>query len=210
MGATTARRRDAVENRERILQVGRQVLAASPDASLADIAQAAGVVRRTVYAHFPNREMLLQAIADDAARAVRDVLAEVGEGLAEGGVAPAAETLVRFIVTAWPIADRYRLLVDLTTQNLAPDGVREALAEIRRDVVRLMQRGQDEGDFTSEVPAEVLAYTQQSLMLGLLAAVTDGVLDEAEAAHTAATLALQAVGVPKARRRKALASGSGR
>ncbi|TDO30178.1 TetR family transcriptional regulator [Kribbella sp. VKM Ac-2527] len=195
---STTRRRDAVENRERILQVGRQVLAASPDASLADIAQAAGVVRRTVYAHFPTREALLQTVAEEAAASVRDVLASLDTG------DKPAETLARFVVNAWPVVDRYRLLVDLTTQNVAPDGVRDALAGIRADVVRLMRRGQEEGDFTAEVTAEVLAYTQQSLMLGLLAAVTDGVLDESEAAHTAAMLALQAVGVPTARRRKVL------
>lgn len=199
---TTARRRDAVANQQRILQVGRQVLAANPDASLADIAAAAGVVRRTLYAHFPNREALVQAIADEAAQAIREVLA-AGDG------GPAAEALARFVLKAWPVADRYRLLVDLGTASLTPAGVRESLRGLRSDVAELVRRGQREGDFTSTVPAEVLAYTQSSLMLGLFAAVTDGVLDEKEAPHTAAMLALQAVGVPPARRRKALAAAVG-
>ena len=201
---TTARRRDAIANQQRILQVGRQVLAANPDASLAEIAAAAGLVRRTLYAHFPNREALVQAISDEAAQALREVLAD-----ADGSGGPAAEALARFVLKAWPVGDRYRLLVDLATASLTPAGVRETLRGLRSDVTELMRRGQREGDFTSTVPAEVLAYAQSSLMLGLLAAVTDGALDEAEAPQTAAVLALQAVGLPTARRRKVLAAAVG-
>jgi AcrR family transcriptional regulator len=41
-------------------------LVGNPDASIDDIAHAANVVRRTVYSHFPTREALIDAIADQA------------------------------------------------------------------------------------------------------------------------------------------------
>ena len=56
------RRADAQQNRERILEVARDALAASPHASLNSIAKAAGVGPGTLYRHFPSREALVLAL----------------------------------------------------------------------------------------------------------------------------------------------------
>jgi AcrR family transcriptional regulator len=53
---------DAQQNRARILEVAHDLLAASSDASLNSIAQAAGVGPGTLYRHFPTREALLLAL----------------------------------------------------------------------------------------------------------------------------------------------------
>ena len=55
-------RSDAQQNRERILEVARDALAASPHASLNSIAKAAGVGPGTLYRHFPNRQALVLAV----------------------------------------------------------------------------------------------------------------------------------------------------
>jgi AcrR family transcriptional regulator len=55
-------RADAQLNRDRILEVSREVLAASSDASLNSIAKRAGVGPGTLYRHFPNREALVLAV----------------------------------------------------------------------------------------------------------------------------------------------------
>lgn len=55
-------RADARANRDRILGIAREALAASPDASLNSIAKAAGVGAGTLYRHFPSREALLAAV----------------------------------------------------------------------------------------------------------------------------------------------------
>ncbi|MFG2944267.1 TetR/AcrR family transcriptional regulator [Streptomyces adustus] len=52
-------RRDALHNRERILTVAREALAASNTASLTAIAKDAGVGIGTLYRHFPTREALI-------------------------------------------------------------------------------------------------------------------------------------------------------
>lgn len=57
-----ARRTDALQNRERILQIARDAFAASPDASLNSIAKTAGVGPGTLYRHFPTREALVLAL----------------------------------------------------------------------------------------------------------------------------------------------------
>ena len=60
--ATGPLRADARQNRERILEVARDALTASPDASLNAIAKAAGVGPGTLYRHFPNRGALVLAV----------------------------------------------------------------------------------------------------------------------------------------------------
>jgi serine phosphatase RsbU (regulator of sigma subunit) len=57
------RRRDAEQNRERIVTAATRLLAQSPAASLTDIAAAAGVSRSTLYRHFPDRRSLEAAAA---------------------------------------------------------------------------------------------------------------------------------------------------
>jgi AcrR family transcriptional regulator len=52
-------RKDALSNRERILTVARDALAASSSASLTAIAKQAGVGIGTLYRHFPTREALV-------------------------------------------------------------------------------------------------------------------------------------------------------
>lgn len=56
------RRTDAQQNRDRIVEVARDALAASGDASLNSIAKRAGVGAGTLYRHFPNREALVLAV----------------------------------------------------------------------------------------------------------------------------------------------------
>jgi AcrR family transcriptional regulator len=54
---------DAQRNRERILEVAKEVFAKSgADASLDDIARQAGVGPGTLYRHFPTRDALIEAV----------------------------------------------------------------------------------------------------------------------------------------------------
>ena len=55
-------RADAQANRDRILDVARDALAADPTASLNSIANTAGVGAGTLYRHFPSRESLVLGV----------------------------------------------------------------------------------------------------------------------------------------------------
>ncbi len=55
-------RADARANRNRILHVAREALAADPEASLSSIAKTAGVGQGTLYRHFRSREALVLGV----------------------------------------------------------------------------------------------------------------------------------------------------
>jgi len=70
-------RADARANRDRILDVAREALAADPGASLNSIAKAAGVGVGTLYRHFPSREALVLGVY----RKAIDALVELAPAL---------------------------------------------------------------------------------------------------------------------------------
>ncbi|MCX4765058.1 TetR/AcrR family transcriptional regulator [Streptomyces sp. NBC_01275] len=180
-------------NRRRILDVALAELMRDPDASMDRIARAAGVVRRTVYGHFPSREALIGTLVDGAVEA----LAAAQAAGREGAVDP-ANALARSVLAVWEVADRYRLLVTLARRTVTDRGVRERLAPVRESTVRLLQRGLDEGVFASPLPAPALAYVQEEILFALVEAVNEGLLGTREAGRSAAVTVLTSAGVPAA------------
>ncbi|MFI1394858.1 TetR/AcrR family transcriptional regulator [Streptomyces sp. NPDC020681] len=194
----TSGRADA--NRRRIMQVAITELLRDQDASMDQIARAAGVVRRTVYGHFPSRDALISALVDDAVATV----AEAHErGLA--GAANAPEALARATLAAWEIADRYRLLVALAQRSVTMEGIKQRLAPVRKAECDLLQQGIDEGEFSSPLPAAALAYVQEQQLFGLMEAVNDGALPAKDAGRAAAVIALLTAGFGEQRARDLVA-----
>lgn len=116
-------RSNARSNRAKILAAACELLGQNPDATLEEIAQAAGVVRRTVHGHFPGRVALLEALAEEASEALRAASARWPDGTEEPEHAFAG-----FVLAVWPEGDRYRLLLSPAAQNLGQERVTEAVA----------------------------------------------------------------------------------
>ncbi|WP_330459885.1 TetR/AcrR family transcriptional regulator [Streptomyces sp. NBC_00820] len=188
---TTGNTSRADANRRRILDVALAELLRDPDASMDQIARAAGVVRRTVYGHFPSREALISTLTDEAVEALTKA-----DKVAREGVADPAEALVRSVLAMWAAADRYRLLVALAQRTVTVQGIRERLAPLRADKVRLLQRCLDEGVFSSPLPAPALAYAQEQMLFGVMEAVNDGLIPAQEAGRAATVTLLAASGMP--------------
>ncbi|MEU0332463.1 TetR/AcrR family transcriptional regulator [Streptomyces sp. NPDC006193] len=201
---TTGNSSRADANRRRILDVALAELLRDPDASMDQIARAAGVVRRTVYGHFPSREALISTLVDGAVEALADA-----DARARAAVADPAEAVARSILAIWEIADRYRLLVALAQRTVTVQGIRERLAPLREDKVRLLRRGLDEGVFVSPLPAEALAYVHEQMLFAVTEAVNDGLLAAEEAGRSATVAVLTAAGVPAARAAELVAEVAG-
>ncbi|MBB4712507.1 AcrR family transcriptional regulator [Streptomyces luteogriseus] len=178
-------------NRRRILDVALAELLRDPDASMDQIARAAGVVRRTVYGHFPSREALISTLVDEAVEALSAAHAAGREDVRDP-----AEAVARSVLAVWAIADRYRLLVALAQRTVTMQGIRERLAPVRQESIGLLQRGLDEDVFSSPLPAPALAYVHEQMLFAVMEAVNDGLLAAREAGRCAAVTVLTAAGVP--------------
>ncbi|MEU6669915.1 TetR/AcrR family transcriptional regulator [Streptomyces sp. NPDC046727] len=191
---TTGNTSRADANRRRILDVALAELLRDPDASMDQIARAAGVVRRTVYGHFPSREALISTLIDGAVAALADA-----DARGRAGVSDPAESLARSVLALWPVADGYRLLIALAQRTVTVQGIRERLAPLRENKVRLLQRGLDEGVFHSPLPAPALAYVHEQMLFAVMEAVNDGLVTAQEAGRSATVAVLTAAGVPASR-----------
>ncbi|MGH4033698.1 TetR/AcrR family transcriptional regulator [Actinomycetota bacterium Odt1-20B] len=178
-------------NRRRILEVALAELLQDPDASMDQIARAAGVVRRTVYGHFPSREALVGALVDEAMTAVLDAHHAGAEGVDDP-----AESLARSVLAVWEVADRYRLLLSLARRSVTVEGLHARLAPVRAAGAAVIRRGQEQGAFRSPVPAEALSHVCDHVMMGLMDAVNAGDLAREEAGRATAVTFLTAAGLP--------------
>ncbi|WP_416980548.1 TetR family transcriptional regulator [Streptomyces sp. T028] len=166
-------RRNARVNRARILATARQELRRNPDITLEELARASGVVRRTLFGHFPGRAALLDALAEEAAEALQAAVA-LGAEEAE----PADRALARFSLSLWPVGDRYRMLLALARRDLGMDRVAGILVPARVRVTAIIERGQRDGVFHSHLPAPVLSAGLEAMTVALLEEVNSGALED--------------------------------
>ncbi|MBK3566295.1 TetR/AcrR family transcriptional regulator [Streptomyces sp. MBT62] len=179
------RRHTALTTRERILEAAGQELGRNPDSSLADIAEAAGVARRTVYVHFAGRTALVEGLAADAGEAIR-----LAVSVMKTPSPDPASALARLVLTLWPVGDRYRTLIALACRDLGADRVGELLSPARDTVAGVLARGQRQGVFHARVPPGPLSRALEAHLLALLDSVSSGAwCDDGTGAATAALIA---------------------
>ncbi len=157
------RRSHARSNRVRLLAAAREELGRDPDASLDEIARAAGVVRRTLYGHFPSREALIDALATEAEERLEDAFMAARR---PGAEPPAA--LAGLVLASWEVGDHYRMLISLARRRLGEERLRAILAPARAEAAAILDRGQQDGSFGTHLPAPVLALATESVVLALL------------------------------------------
>ncbi|MDX3186932.1 TetR/AcrR family transcriptional regulator [Streptomyces sp. MN03-5084-2B] len=186
----SSRARSMSETRGRILDVALEVLGENPDAGMGDIAAAAGVVRRTVYGHFPSRLDLVRTLTERAVTEMTAVLAEAGVSH------PRADaTWVEFVARLWPVAHRYRVLLALRRGEYG-EAIHGLLGPVDELLADLVHRGQDSGVFARHLPAGVLSQ----LAYGAVFAIADSDLPNGTLGVRAATItSLLMLGVPETR-----------
>lgn len=187
----TPKRRHARANRVAIVEAAIVALAADPDASMAEVARAAGVVRRTVYAHFPSRQDLLEGIAEEA---FAELMAVSGQG---DETRDPAEALAELTLQIWPVGDRFRLLLSVARKEIGDTRIHHMLEPMRAVLGDIVQRGQDNGTFSTYLPVEVLVATAEAVTLGQLEQANRGLITDR--GQTCAVTGLVLMGLPPER-----------
>jgi AcrR family transcriptional regulator len=185
--AAVPRRADARRSIERILDAAVEELSQG-SASMGAVAARAGVARATLYAHFPTREALIEAVTE---RAIAESIETIRAAEPDSG--EPAEALARVLSAAWRALGRYHGLVAITTSRL-DHASQHALHEPVLGMMRtLVERGQKSGAFNPNVPTDWLLTVLLELVHTASREVTGGRLSAKKAEQALLTAALGAV-----------------
>jgi AcrR family transcriptional regulator len=148
--ASEPSRSDAVRNRELIVEAARSLFASvGAEASVREIARAAGVGIATVYRNFPSREDLVDAVLEDA---FDELLAVANAALEEPDP---WHGFTSFIENALVLHSGNRGLKDIVeTQAHGRKRATTLRRRIRGLVAQLVERAQQEGRLRSDFRAQ--------------------------------------------------------
>lgn len=183
--ATHGHPREAVAERnlEAILDGAERLMARGDAPTISAVASEAGVSRPTVYAHFPDRRRLVEAVVQRTVeRAMHAIIA------AEPEQGPALDALRRLTLASWEQLSRHQQIASAAAGELSTEATHRSHHAAIDALRRLIERGRGGGAFRTDLPAELLV----TAALGLVHAVADanrqGVLDSDAAGAAAVTL----------------------
>ncbi|MGW0577685.1 TetR/AcrR family transcriptional regulator [Streptomyces sp. NPDC002920] len=180
---STAKRADALRSIDAIVQAATECLGHNPDASLSEVARAAGVGRVTLYSHFASRAELVDAAM---ARAIGQGNAALDHVDLTGDPGLA---LARLVDASWHLVDRARALLVAAQRELPPGRIRELHDGPAARVETLIARGRAEGAFRTDLSIPWLINVLYSIMKGAADEVRTGNLTpDRAAAHITATV----------------------
>src|SRR5512141_2381116 len=192
--AKTQRRRrsDADRSVQAILEAALEALASDPDASMAEIARRAGVVRATIYAHFPTRESLLDAVMEHAVAEVAQATSE-----AEPTRGEPEEALERVLRATWQKLGQFHALLAINTSRLSAKELHRRHLPVTTQFAPLIERGQKEGVFRSDLPVSWHLAVLRAIVHTASAELQSGRIAEADVEHAMLTTVLAAIGESK-------------
>jgi TetR/AcrR family transcriptional repressor of mexCD-oprJ operon len=143
-----------------ILEAAASVLAARGErGSMTDVAEAAGVARATVYRYFPNRQALLDELAELAIRSA-------GESLASARIeqVPVEEALTRAVRALVDVGD---LFIVLARERVRPPP-EELERHLNGPLRRLIERGQQSGEIRDDIASTWLTDSLVGTVVSIL------------------------------------------
>jgi AcrR family transcriptional regulator len=141
------RRADADRSVAAILAGALAALTSDPDSSTSEIARRAGVVRATIYVHFPTRTDLLDAVMEYAVAQVVEAMSG-----AEPGRGEPVEALERVLRATWRQLAQFHGLLALNTARLSAEELHRRHLPMLDQLEPLIERGQEQGVFRRDLP----------------------------------------------------------
>ena len=173
--APRRRRADAERSIASITNAALEALARDPDVSMAEIARRAGVVRATIYMHFPTRESLLDAVMEHAVGQVAEATraADPTQGEPE-------EALERVLGATWRKLSDFHALLAINTSRLSAKELHRRHQPVMTLFVPLIERGQKKGVFRSDLPVSWHLAMVRAIAHAASAEVRSGRIAEAD------------------------------
>lgn len=160
-----------------ILDTASRVLAASPRASLADVAGAAGISRTTLFSRYATREALLEGLAVDAIERIDDACVEAGVDDSSRDPLLALAELTRLLV---PLGSRLCFL--LRERSLDDNAaINERWEALGVRIEGVIQRGQERGMIRSDLPSPWIDAAWWNLVVAAWELIESGRLAPADA-----------------------------
>ena len=160
---------------------------------MSEIAGRAGVVRATIYVHFPTRTALLDAVMEHAVDQVVEAMKR-----AEPARGRPAEALERVLLATWRELARFHGLLALNTARLSAEELHRRHVPMLDQLEPLIERGQREGVFRSDLPIAWHLAVIRAIVHAASASIEGGRLEESEAEAAMLTTALAAIAAPTA------------
>jgi TetR/AcrR family transcriptional regulator, mexCD-oprJ operon repressor len=132
-------------NVEATLGAAEDLLERRAPATIAAVASEAGVSRVTVYAHFPTREQLLEALVQRATASLEAAQPDAGSAVA---------ALERMVAGSLEELGHHVAIAQAAAQELSPDTLRRAHETSLAAMRRLVERGRRTGEFRTDLPAD--------------------------------------------------------
>ncbi|NDL58858.1 TetR/AcrR family transcriptional regulator [Phytoactinopolyspora mesophila] len=184
------RRADAERSIARVVAAARTCLSQDPDATIDDIAKAAGVGRMTLYGHFPTRAALVEAALVEALRAGEETLSAVDLS------GDPRDALARLLESSWSLVAESAALLQ-AAQGVLPAGrLRELHAAPAERVQQLIRRGQEEKVFRTDLPMSWLVSAVHHLLHAASEEESSGRLDGADVAYVVTASVQSLLNVP--------------
>lgn len=139
---------------------------------MAEIARQAGVVRATIYVHFPTRESLIEAVTHHVVHEVAQVISS-----AEPHRGEPVEALQRVVSATWKNLARHHALVEINSR-LPQEELHDRHGSVLAELEPLIERGQKTGAFRPDVPAAWHLATLLALIHSASAELRAGRIDE--------------------------------
>lgn len=174
--APKRRRADADRSVAAILDAALEALASDPDSSMSEIARRAGVVRATIYVHFPTREALLDAVMEHAVGQVVEAMQA-----AEPHRGEPVEALERVLRATWRQLAQFHGLLALNTARLSVEELHRRHRPMLDQLEPLIERGQNQGAFRSDQSVSWQLAVARSLVHAASAEIRGGRMRDSEA-----------------------------
>lgn len=186
--APRRRRADADRSVAAILDGALAALASDPDSSMSEIARRAGVVRATIYVHFPTRESLLDAVMEYAVGQVVEAMSG-----AEPHRGEPVEALERVLRATWRQLAQFHGLLALNTARLSPEELHQRHVPMLDQLEPLIERGQEAGVFRRDLPVAWQLAVIRAIVHTASREIQGGRIGDAEAEAAMLSTAVAAI-----------------